>query len=195
VVLSKMVLNTNVLLAWVIVAIGLLGFIVAHTIEKWYKALLPGLLALATVAFGLYCVIRVTNKGASEPPPETIESTVDEAGVQPPDVFEMRLPEGPADLKAQLTTEILPPFYMREEKKLKVTVAIKNRGPKPVASVKVAVWLGTKANPKAGHRRGRDFAFDKPLQAGEEGHVPITFPDIESLDIFRDPIAHIYEAH
>ncbi|MBN1916897.1 MAG: hypothetical protein JW889_03220 [Verrucomicrobia bacterium] len=72
---ALMQLTTESLLAWVIVALGVVGFIVAHTIERWYKAVVPAILALALIVFGLYCVITISHTDKPGPEPAKSDET------------------------------------------------------------------------------------------------------------------------
>jgi len=196
----ELVFNTNVLLAWVIVAIGLLGFIIAHTIEKWYKAILPGLVALAIIAFGLYCVLRMTREAQTNKPDTPNESEEDTQPIERSSTPEPAPQQPPqqqplANLKDQLATEVLPTFYMREEKSLKITVTVRNNGPMPVTSARIGVWLPYKSQPRSGPRMAQLFRFEKPLEPGKETTVTLSFPITATPESYKEPVTHIYEAH
>jgi len=195
--LGAIVLSTEVLLAWLIVAIGVLGFIVAHAIPKWYKAILPALLALALVAFGIYCVITITNKAKSDEPTEGEETGGVEpgaAGAREPPV--RASPENLAgDLAAAIPLSDTNPFYFREDKILKVKVEIKNNGRKTVTSAKLTCTLPYRRNPSGGLRKAQEFRFDEPLEPGRETDVTFTFPNVANPGVFRSPTARIDEAH
>jgi len=196
--LAEMLLNTDVLLAWLIVAIGVLGFIVAHAIPKWYKAILPSLLALAVVAFGLYCVITIINKDKIGGSDDTEESA---------SFSESNLPEsrGPTvrasgtGLADQLTAWVpisdTNPHYLASSKSLKVIVYVKNNGTKAVTSAKVSCQLPYRRNPRGGLRATQEFRFEEPLETGDETDVVFTVNNVAKPEEFGDPRASVVEAH
>jgi hypothetical protein len=195
--LAAMLLSTEALLAWLIVAIGVLGLIVAHTIPKWYKAILPALLALAVISFGLYCVITISNQAKSDKPEEDKETSAVEPGgsgaggptVQP------STEDLAADLKAEAPLSDTNPFYFRDEKVLKVKVEIKNNGRKTVTSAKLTCLLPSRADPRKGLRKVQEFTFDQPIAPGAVADVTFSFSNVANPDVFASPIARIDEAH
>ena len=196
--LAEMVLSMEVLLAWLIVAIGVLGFIVAHSIQKWYKAILPSLLALAVVAFGLYCVITIINRDKTGGSNDTGEN----AGFSESDLSGSRGPaargsgKGLADqLKAWVPITDTNPHYLASSKSLKVIVYIKNNGSKTVTSAKVSCQLPYRRNPRAGLGAKQEFRFDDPLEPGAEIDVVFTVNNVANPEEFGEPRARVVEAH
>jgi len=185
----EVVLTTEALLAWLIVAIGVLGFIVAQSIQKWYKAILPAILALAIIAFGLYCVVTISNRSNANGSPDDDESGGLGLSESPP-------PTRPAknDLAAKLTAKVLPTHYLSQEKQLMVSVEITNTGRKTVAKATVTCDLPYRRNPRAGKRLTREFVFDKGLKRGDTTNKNFAFQGVADPALFGDPIARIEQA-
>jgi hypothetical protein len=195
--LSAIILSTEMLLAWVIVAIGVLGFIVAHTIPKWYKAILPALLALAVIGFGLYCVITISNEAKSNKPEEVKETSALEpggSGARAPTV-QPSAENLAANLRAEVPQSDTNPFHFRDEKVLKVKVEIRNNGRKAVTSAKLTCLLPYRSNPRAHLWKVQEFHFDQPLAPGAVTDVIFSFPNVANPDIFAAPQAQVNEAH
>ena len=195
-------LTTESLLAWVIVAIGVLGFIVAHTIERWYKAVLPAILALALIVFGLYCVITISH--AEKPKPDadktdevdtaaggSIEGLTDEApaAVEQPPAENLA-----ADLAATVPQIQNNPFYIRDDQSLKVTVRIRNNGRKPVNRVTAQCWVPRKSGRDGWLGQPELLTFDEPLQPGAERDVVLTVSGVTQPDDVALPMVKISEA-
>jgi hypothetical protein len=197
--LTVIPLTTQALLAWVIVAIGVLGFIVAHTIQKWYKAILPALLALAVIAFGLYCVIEIAHK-AKPASTNGSEEARDLSGEEISGLGEEAQPSTRENLAEDLTAYVpdLPgnPFHLREQKSLKVTVRIQNHGRKAVTEVTVSCFLPLRSDPRRGRRSSpHTFTLDEPLKANAETDVVVTVEGVEKLEDYSRPRVRIDEAH
>lgn len=199
-------LTTESLLAWLIVAVGLLGFIIAHTVERWYKAVVPGLLSLGIVALGLYFVVSLARQPSDKETPEdkgtqAVEKTDDDVaepdrtpliddeepiagGTTEPAIVETE----PAEDLAQFVTASVPqmmgnPFYMASQQELKVTVRVKNTGAKPVRSVTVTCWVPYKRGPDPGKMSTpQTFDLDPPVQQGAEGEVIVTVDGIKNAN-------------
>ncbi len=196
--IAEMVLSTEILLAWLIVAIGVLGFIVAHAIPRWYKAILPSLLALAVVAFGLYCVITIINKDRTGGSDDTEES----ASFSESNLSESRGPTvrgsdtGLADqLSVRVPITDTNPHYLASSKSLKVIVYIRNNGTKAVTSAKVSCQLPYRRNPRSGLGAAQVFRFEDPLEPGNEIDVVFTVNKVAKPEEFGDPRARVVEAH
>ena len=197
--LAVIQLTTQALLAWVIVAIGVLGFIVAHTIQKWYKAILPALLALAVIAFGIYCVIEIAHK-AGPAATNDAEETRDLSSNDVSGLDEGDQPPTRESLAGELTAYVpeLPdnPFHLREQQSLKVTVRIENRGRKTVNSVTVTCFLPLRSDPRKGRRSSpQQFSLDEPLKPNAETDVVVTVTGVAKLEDYSKPRVRIDEAH
>lgn len=197
--IAEMVLSMEVLLAWLIVAIGVLGFIVAHSIQKWYKAILPSLLALAVVAFGLYCVITIINRDKTGGSNDTGEN----GGFSESDLSGSRgsaargSGKGLADqLEAWVPATDTNPHYLASSKSLKVIVYIKNNGKKTVSSATLICSLPLRRNPnRVMESKPTTFRFDDPLEPGTEIDVVFTVNNVANPEQFGEPRAHVVEAH
>jgi hypothetical protein len=190
-------LTTEMLLAWLIVAIGVLGLIVAHTISKWYKAILPALLALSVISFGLYCVITIANEAKSDKPSESQGTSAVEpggSGARAP-TTQPSTEDLAASLKAEVPQSDMNPFHFRDEKILKVRVEIRNNGQKAVTSAKLACLLPYRRNPRGGLQKVQEFHFDQPLAPGAVTDVIFSFPNVADPAIFAAPQAEVKEAH
>jgi hypothetical protein len=211
-------LTTESLLAWLIVAVGLLGFIIAHTVERWYKAVVPGLLSLGIVALGLYFIVRLMQEPDNAKKPDTGSSTTTEeadntlgARLRTPSVDETEPLTGgpgpiadetkPAEDLTQYVTASVPelpgnPFHSASEQVLKVTVRVKNTGTEPVHSVTITCRVPYKPDP----RRWKDSSpqtfdlGDRPIQPGEETDVVVNVDDISNPADCGRPLVRIDSA-
>jgi len=205
-ILIALQLTTESLLAWVIVAIGVLGFIIAHIVERWYKALLPALLALVLIAFGLYCVITIAHQDKQEQDEgtepaktgdlDTILST-DVKGLSD-DLEEVVEPPPVEDLAANLAATVPRvqnnPFYISDDQSLKVTVRLRNTGSKPISRASVQVYVPRKSGQRGWMDAPEPVTFDQPLGPGAERDVTVTVEGVGQPDDVAQPQVRVTEA-